>query len=79
MNVWKSDCEETVAGTRGNGEVAPIPAIRGSAAETRESTPLAVIDLRVPQEKVVPRDAVMITSGKVIGGLRPSWRSTQGG
>jgi len=27
VNVWKSDCEETVAGTRGNGEVAPEAAI----------------------------------------------------
>jgi len=28
VKVCKSDCEGTVAGTRGNGEVAPSPAIR---------------------------------------------------
>ena len=27
VKVCKSDCEGTVAGTRGNGEVAPFPAI----------------------------------------------------
>jgi hypothetical protein len=28
MKVCKSDCEGTVAGTRGNGEIAPIPDLR---------------------------------------------------
>jgi hypothetical protein len=28
VKVCKPDCEGTIAGTRGNGEVAPIPAVR---------------------------------------------------
>jgi hypothetical protein len=28
VKVCKSDCEGTVAGTRGNAEVAPKPAVR---------------------------------------------------
>src|SRR6202030_774848 len=38
VKVCKSDCEGTAAGTRGNGEVAPIPVIRktdvGAAANS---------------------------------------------
>jgi hypothetical protein len=38
VKVCKSDCEGTVAGTRGNGEVAPIPAVHETAMEPRGST-----------------------------------------
>jgi len=37
--VCKSDGQGTFAGTQGNGEVAPIPAVRGTAIEPRGSTP----------------------------------------
>jgi hypothetical protein len=33
VKVCKSDCEGTIAGTRGNGEVAPEAATRGTAIE----------------------------------------------
>lgn len=36
--VGKSDREGTVAGARGNGDVAPIPAVRGAAIEPDGST-----------------------------------------
>jgi hypothetical protein len=36
--VGKSDGEGTLAGTRGNGEDAPIPAVRVNAIEPPEST-----------------------------------------
>jgi hypothetical protein len=36
--VCKSNGEGTFAGTRGNGEVAPIPAVRGTTLEPRKST-----------------------------------------
>jgi hypothetical protein len=37
VKVWKSDCEETVAGTRGN-EVAPIPDLASLATEREGPT-----------------------------------------
>jgi hypothetical protein len=40
VNVWKSDCEETVAETRGNGEVAPKAVIDdGTAVRTVSFAP----------------------------------------
>jgi len=39
VKVCKPDCEKTIAGTRGNGEDAPIPAVRGTAIEAQGSTP----------------------------------------
>jgi hypothetical protein len=44
--VCKSDCEGTVAETRGNGEVAPIPAVGGSAIEPRDLTRISRSQLR---------------------------------
>jgi hypothetical protein len=38
VKVCKPDREGTVAETRGNGEVAPIPAVRWPLSEPREST-----------------------------------------
>jgi len=44
VKVCKSDREGTVAGTRGNGEVAPIPAVRCATIEPPEWTPLDLHD-----------------------------------
>jgi transposase len=38
VKVCKSDCEGTVAGTRGNGEVAPIPAVHITRTGRLKST-----------------------------------------
>src|SRR6266849_6859298 len=38
VKVCKPDCEETIAGTRGNGEDAPIPAIRSALIEPAGAT-----------------------------------------
>jgi len=38
VKVCKPDCEGTIAGTHGNGEVAPIPAVGKAAIEPPEST-----------------------------------------
>jgi hypothetical protein len=40
VKVCKSDCEGTVAGTRGNGEVAPIPVIRRRSADRPNRQPM---------------------------------------
>jgi hypothetical protein len=39
VKVCKPDCEETIAGTHGNGEVAPIPDLPGPDLERRRSNP----------------------------------------
>jgi hypothetical protein len=38
VKVCKSDCEGTIAGTRGNGEVAPIQVFREATIEPQGST-----------------------------------------
>jgi hypothetical protein len=48
--VCKSDCEGTVVGTRGNGEVAPIPAVRGAAIVDSKPT-LSEDNVRVPAQR----------------------------
>jgi hypothetical protein len=38
VKVCKSDCEGTIAGARGNGEVAPIPAVRATVIKPPSSS-----------------------------------------
>jgi hypothetical protein len=42
MEVCKSDCERTFAGTRGNGEVAPIVLKKSVAAQERPGSGIII-------------------------------------